>query len=195
MNASGTAWPISCAGSVPLSAIAAVGAITVIDSASASQKCSSRRSPARSSITAAPFRPEDLGKLAREFDRHGRSCARACVLPAATRAVTVADVKLTILLAAAWALAGCGSRPVLTAQHTNPTIVIEHGAFTDASGWDDVVSRLRRRGYTVLAPPNPLRGVAADAAYLKSILTTIKAPIVLVGHSYGGAVITNAATS
>src|SRR3954447_1903007 len=63
MNASGTARPISCAGSVPLSAIAAVGAMTAIDSAIASQKCSSRRSPARSSITATPFRPEEAAKV------------------------------------------------------------------------------------------------------------------------------------
>jgi pimeloyl-ACP methyl ester carboxylesterase len=116
------------------------------------------------------------------------------VLPAAIRGITVVGVKLTILLAAALALAGCGSPAVRTAQHTRPTIVIEHGAFTDASGWDDVIGRLERKGYRVIAPANPLRGVAADAAYLKSILNTIDTPVVLVGHSYGGAVITNAAT-
>ncbi len=52
-----------------------------------------------------------------------------------------------------------------------------------ASGWDAVVGRLRRRGYDVLAPANPLRGIAPDAAYLRSVLKTIKGPIVLVGHS------------
>jgi pimeloyl-ACP methyl ester carboxylesterase len=104
--------------------------------------------------------------------------------------------KLTLLLASALtlALAGCGSQPALVAQRTHPTIVIEHGAFTDASGWDDVIGRLQRKGYTVVAPANPLRGVASDAAYLKSVLKTVKTPVVLVGHSYGGAVITNAAT-
>ncbi|GAB3598531.1 alpha/beta hydrolase [Kineococcus gypseus] len=75
-----------------------------------------------------------------------------------------------------------------------PTIVLVHGAFADASGWSEVTHRLQRRGYPVLAAPNPLRGVAADAAYLRSFLETVPGPIVLVGHSYGGAVITNAAT-
>ncbi len=74
-----------------------------------------------------------------------------------------------------------------------PTIVIEHGAFADASGWDGVAGRLRRAGYPVIAPANPLRGVGSDADYLKSVLATIPTPVVLVGHSYGGMVITNAA--
>ena len=74
-----------------------------------------------------------------------------------------------------------------------PTIVIEHGAFADASGWDSVAGRLRRAGYPVIAPANPLRGVGSDADYLKSVLATIPTPVVLVGHSYGGMVITNAA--
>ena len=78
---------------------------------------------------------------------------------------------------------------------TKPTIVLVHGAFADASGWDAVTERLQDRGYTVLATANPLRGLASDAAYLGSILDTIDGPIVLVGHSYGGMVITNAATS
>jgi pimeloyl-ACP methyl ester carboxylesterase len=75
-----------------------------------------------------------------------------------------------------------------------PTIVLVHGAFADASGWSSEITRLERRGYDVLAPANPLRGVAADAAYLRSFLATIDGPIVLVGHSYGGVVISNAAT-
>jgi pimeloyl-ACP methyl ester carboxylesterase len=103
-------------------------------------------------------------------------------------------VKLAIAMTIALALAGCGSATKLTAQHTKPTIVIEHGAFTDASGWSDVIGRLQHKGYRVIAPANPLRGVQPDAAYLKSILRTIHTPIVLVGHSYAGAVITNAAT-
>src|SRR5437879_6495787 len=74
-----------------------------------------------------------------------------------------------------------------------PTIVLIHGAFADASGWSGVIARLRDRGYTVLAPANPLRSVAGDSAYVASILATISGPIVLVGHSYGGEVITNAA--
>jgi pimeloyl-ACP methyl ester carboxylesterase len=75
-----------------------------------------------------------------------------------------------------------------------PTIVLVHGAFADASGWNDVINRLQERGYPVLAPPNPLRGLTGDAEYLAAFLSTIQGPIVLVGHSYGGAVITNAAT-
>jgi pimeloyl-ACP methyl ester carboxylesterase len=75
-----------------------------------------------------------------------------------------------------------------------PTVVLVHGAFADASGWSDEIRQLQRDGYPVLAPANPLRGIASDAAYLRSVLATISGPIVLVGHSYGGAVITNAAT-
>jgi pimeloyl-ACP methyl ester carboxylesterase len=75
-----------------------------------------------------------------------------------------------------------------------PTIVLVHGAFADASGWSGVIRRLHDRGYTVYAPADPLRGVSSDAAYLKTFLATIEGPVVLVGHSYGGVVITNAAT-
>jgi pimeloyl-ACP methyl ester carboxylesterase len=75
-----------------------------------------------------------------------------------------------------------------------PTIVLVHGAFADASGWGPVTKRLQRKGYTVVAPTNTLRGVVPDAAYMRSFLSQIKGPIVLVGHSYGGFVITNAAT-
>ncbi len=76
---------------------------------------------------------------------------------------------------------------------TEPTIVLLHGAFADASGWNDVTRRLQRDGYTVIAPSNPLRGVDSDSAYVKSVLDSIEGPIVLVGHSYGGFVMTNAA--
>ncbi|WP_238017256.1 alpha/beta hydrolase [Dactylosporangium sp. AC04546] len=75
-----------------------------------------------------------------------------------------------------------------------PTIVLVHGAFADASGWNDVVRILQCDGYTVFAPANPLRSVAGDSAYLASFLATISGPIVLAAHSYGGMVITNAAT-
>lgn len=74
-----------------------------------------------------------------------------------------------------------------------PTVVLVHGAFADASGWSDVTRRLQREGYTVLATANPLRSVDSDSEYLRSILDTIDGPIVLVGHSYGGFVMTNAA--
>jgi pimeloyl-ACP methyl ester carboxylesterase len=114
---------------------------------------------------------------------------------------------LVATAATAMLLAGCGgggsvSAPASRGASTHmasaattarPTVVIVHGAFADASGWNDVIGRLRRAGYPVIAPANPLRGVAADAAYIKSVLATVPAPVVLVGHSYGGEVITNAA--
>lgn len=77
---------------------------------------------------------------------------------------------------------------------SKPTIVLVHGAFADASGFSGVTERLQDKGYKVLAPANPLRGVSADAAYLKNVLSHVSGPIVLVGHSYGGVAITNAAT-
>jgi pimeloyl-ACP methyl ester carboxylesterase len=76
-----------------------------------------------------------------------------------------------------------------------PTIVLVHGAFADASSWNGVIERLQHQGYTVIAPANPLRGVVADAAYLASLLGQIDGPVLLAGHSYGGAVISNAATN
>jgi len=76
-----------------------------------------------------------------------------------------------------------------------PTIVLVHGAFADASSWNGVIELLQQQGYTVIAPPNPLRGVTADSAYIASLLNQIDGPVLLVGHSYGGAVISNAATS
>ena len=75
-----------------------------------------------------------------------------------------------------------------------PTIVLEYGAWADSGSWDGVIQRLQADGYTVYTPPNPLQGLAYDPAYLADFLHTISGPIVLVGHSYGGAVITNAAT-
>jgi pimeloyl-ACP methyl ester carboxylesterase len=81
------------------------------------------------------------------------------------------------------------------ASQPKPTIVLVHGAFADASSWDSVIKRLQRDGYPVLAPANPLRGVSSDAAYISSFLDTVAGPVILVGHSYGGAVITNAAVN
>jgi pimeloyl-ACP methyl ester carboxylesterase len=74
-----------------------------------------------------------------------------------------------------------------------PTVVLVHGAWADGSGWDGVVERLLRAGYPVRVPPNPLRSLATDAATIASFLSTLEGPVVLVGHSYGGAVITSAA--
>jgi pimeloyl-ACP methyl ester carboxylesterase len=75
-----------------------------------------------------------------------------------------------------------------------PTVVLVHGAFADASSWNGVIPDLLAQGYPVVAAANPLRGVQTDADYLASVLAGIEGPIVLVGHSYGGFVISNAAT-
>src|SRR4051812_6039677 len=80
-----------------------------------------------------------------------------------------------------------GARP-------RPTIVLVHGDWADASSWKSVIKRLQARGFTVVAPPNLLRGPSVDSAYLADFLKTISGPIVLVAHSYGGVVTTNAAT-
>ncbi|MFF5442120.1 alpha/beta fold hydrolase [Streptomyces achromogenes] len=74
-----------------------------------------------------------------------------------------------------------------------PTVVLEHGAFADGSSWNGVITRLRADGYPVIATADPLRGPASDAAALRTVLGHIKGPKVLVGHSYGGSVISEAA--
>ena len=79
-----------------------------------------------------------------------------------------------------------------SAQDRKPTIVLVHGAFAESSSWNGVLTQLIPKGYPTVAAANPLRGVKSDADYIASILKGIKGPIVLVGHSYGGAVITNA---
>jgi pimeloyl-ACP methyl ester carboxylesterase len=81
-----------------------------------------------------------------------------------------------------------------TGSGPKPSIVLIHGAWADGSSWSGVIQRLQEQGYTVYAPPNPLRGLTSDSAYIANFLQTISGPIILVGHSYGGAVITNAAT-
>jgi len=77
---------------------------------------------------------------------------------------------------------------------SNPTIVLVHGAWADATGFDAQIRALQGRGFHCIAPANPLRDVRTDAASIAGLLRSIDAPIVLAGHSYGGAVITNAAT-
>ena len=72
--------------------------------------------------------------------------------------------------------------------------MLVHGAFADASSWNGVIERLQAKGVSVTAPANPLRGIAADSAYTAAVFGQIEGPVVAVGHSYGGAVITNAAT-
>jgi pimeloyl-ACP methyl ester carboxylesterase len=105
-------------------------------------------------------------------------------------AATIA-IGLVVLLAA-------GAVAVFAREGTansgpKPTVVLVHGAFADASTWTSVIDQLQKAGYPVVAPANPLRGPISDSAYTASVLDTLSGPLILVGHSYGGIVITNAA--
>src|SRR4051794_18315780 len=102
---------------------------------------------------------------------------------------------LVALLALATTLTVTPAEARVSPTVEKPSIVLVHGAWADASSWKKVTQRLQKRGYTVYAPPNPLRGLHEDAAYIADFVNSIPGPVVLVGHSYGGAVITNAATS
>jgi pimeloyl-ACP methyl ester carboxylesterase len=79
-------------------------------------------------------------------------------------------------------------------SNTAPTVVLVHGAFADSSSWDGVIERLQTAGIQVTAAPNPLRGITHDSAYVASFMKQVPGPVIAVGHSYGGAVISNAAT-
>ncbi len=83
--------------------------------------------------------------------------------------------------------------PAAPTEPAKPTIVLVHGAFADSTSWNGVVAELRRDGYPVVSAANPLRGASSDAAYVSSIVKSINGSVVLVGHSYGGTVITQAA--
>lgn len=110
-----------------------------------------------------------------------RTLPLAALLPAA------------VLMAAGPSMAsenGGGAEP---REGAKPTVVLVHGAWAEASGWDEVIRSLQAQGYSVVATANPLRSLSGDSAHLASRLKTIRGPIVLAAHSYGGAVITNAA--
>jgi pimeloyl-ACP methyl ester carboxylesterase len=81
-----------------------------------------------------------------------------------------------------------------TSDGDRPTIVFVHGAWADASGFDGSIRALHSQGYRAIGVANPLRELGGDAAYLDALLQTVEGPMVLVAHSYGGAVISNAAT-
>ncbi|TDO45113.1 pimeloyl-ACP methyl ester carboxylesterase [Kribbella sp. VKM Ac-2527] len=104
------------------------------------------------------------------------------------RALTVLVAILAMVLTAVTPAAASDS------GGPKPTVVLVHGAWADGSSWAKVTSRLQDHGYPVRVPPNPLRSLSNDAATIRNFLSTMSGPIVLVGHSYGGAVITNAAT-
>ena len=117
--------------------------------------------------------------------------------------ITSLPRKRTATIAASLAIAGTLIPLGMASAHAasaspstaaKPTIVLVHGAWADGSSWDGVASILQGDGYTVDVAPNPLRGLTYDSDYLSDYLASISGPIVLVGHSYGGAVITDAAT-
>ena len=124
---------------------------------------------------------------------------------ARTRLLIMAAVVALAGLLATAAQAGSAHAATVRTEHAaavtgtgsaKPTIVLVHGAWADSGSWNAVTALLQRAGYTVYAPPNPLRGLTYDTATIADFLHmhTITGPIVLVGHSYGGEVITNAAT-
>jgi pimeloyl-ACP methyl ester carboxylesterase len=108
-------------------------------------------------------------------------------------AVTLALSGLTIVSSAAFAGSHHRQHHAQYSSGPKPTIVLVHGAWANTASWDGVIERLEAEGYTVYAPPNPLRSLQGDAETIADFMKTISGPIVLVGHSYGGAVITNAA--
>ncbi|MEV7117374.1 alpha/beta fold hydrolase [Kitasatospora griseola] len=120
-----------------------------------------------------------------------RSSRTRSTVKAATT-VAVASVVAGSLLGATTVSSSAAS-PKAGASGPKPTVVLVHGAFADASSWSGVIKRLQHDGYPVVATANPLRGVTSDAAYLRSVLDSVHGPVVLVGHSYGGSVITQAA--
>lgn len=104
------------------------------------------------------------------------------------------SVAVVLLLGgSAGASSAATSTPYKFAQGTRPTIVLIHGAWADSLSWSGVIQILQHQGYTVIAAPNPLSGLQQDSESVSDLLQTIRGPIVLVGHSYGGAVMTDAA--
>jgi pimeloyl-ACP methyl ester carboxylesterase len=113
---------------------------------------------------------------------------------------TVVTLAVAAGLCTAATVTGSAATPVThgtmksAGESSKPTIVLVHGAWADSSSWSGEVARLQRDGYPVVAAPNPLRGLSNDSATLADFLSKISGPVVLVGHSYGGAVISDAAT-
>jgi pimeloyl-ACP methyl ester carboxylesterase len=121
---------------------------------------------------------------------------RVAGLVAAAAAIAAVSAAALTPSASAHTAAPATHSAALTAASTGPkpTIVLVHGAWADASSWTPVIERLQKAGYPVDAPPNPLQGLSYDSGYIASYLKQIKGPVILVGHSYGGAVITDAST-
>lgn len=115
-------------------------------------------------------------------DRHPRRRVLGGLLAAGTGALGLGG--------ALPSASAAGGRPA--AGGAKPTVVLVHGVFADASGWYKTMAGLQDAGFPVIAAANPLRTLAGDSAYVSSIVDTIPGPVILVGHSYGGAVVTNA---
>src|SRR5688572_7787466 len=106
----------------------------------------------------------------------------------------IAVAAAALLAAATVTVVGASAAHATRDRGSKPTVVLVHGAFADSSGWNAVTRRLLGDGYPVVAVANPLRGLASDATQVRALLDNIDGPIVLVGHSYGGSVISTAAT-
>ena len=105
----------------------------------------------------------------------------------------VVALAAALVLTGTASVSGAGAAVAGTHAGPKPTIVLVHGAFADSASWSGVIERLQQRGYPVVAAANPLRGLSSDAAYVRTVVNSVPGPIVLAGHSYGGAVMTNAA--
>lgn len=109
---------------------------------------------------------------------------------------TAAGAAAALTIAATPAAAASAAEPVAgPRQAEKPTVVLVHGAFADAASWNPVIERLQQCGHPVIAVANPLRGLIHDAAHVAARLASVTGPVVLAGHSYGGAVITQAAAT
>jgi pimeloyl-ACP methyl ester carboxylesterase len=115
----------------------------------------------------------------------------------ATTAAGVVALSATLAapVSAAQTVRATGQAATVSDHGPKPTVVLVHGAFADASSWSSEVTQLEGDGYRVIAPAVPLRGLASDAAYVTSLVRSISGPVVLVGHSYGGAVATEVAAN
>ena len=120
-----------------------------------------------------------------------KSTAQPIAAIAVARAISLLSA---IGLAVAVAILPLSVRANVSSATSKPTVVLVHGAFAESSSWDPVIGKLLAKGYPVVAVAIPLRGVKSDATYVDNVLRTIKGSVILVGHSYGGNVISNVVT-